>query len=132
MITFDLLWALYKPNTIAYAPTYGDTTEPRALKIDYAVKESSLMKGIWYLIEGQYLEYDGKSFGMGIMHAEVPSFQGARKISSLDCYPLQYHKNPEELKTKLIERGKKFVALKGMNYRMHKGTYGLLKRETHY
>jgi len=58
---------------------------------------------------------------MGTLHTEVHSFHGVRKISSLECYPLQYHKDPEGLRTTLIERGKKFVALQGMNYRSHKG-----------
>lgn len=121
MITFDLMWALYKPNCIAYSPTYGDVDEPRAFKIDFANKESHFMRGSWYSLEGRYLEYDGKSFGMGTIHAEVSSFQGARKITSLECYPLQYHKDADKLKAQLIERGKQFVSLQGMNYRYHKG-----------
>lgn len=121
MITFDLLWALFKPNTIAYTTTYGHPDEPRAFKIEYASKESSFMKGQWYSIEGRYLEYDGKSFGMGTMAADVESFKGARKITSLSCYPLKYHRDAEGIKAQLIERGKKFVAHRGMNYRFHKG-----------
>ena len=120
-ITFDLLWALFKSNEIAYCPTYSNPDEPRAFKIEYANKESSFMKGQWYSIEGRYLEYDGKSFGMGTMSVEVEQFKGPRKISSLACYPLRYHKDAESMKQQLIERGKKFVALKGMNYRFHKG-----------
>ena len=130
MITFDLLWALFKPNTVAYCATYGDNDQPRAFKIDYATKDSHFMKGVWYSVEGRYLEYDGKSFGMGSMHTDVMSFTGSRKISSLDCYPLQYHKDPEGVRATLIERGKKFVALKGMNYRSHKGmAYTKRKRQ---
>ncbi|CRG89015.1 hypothetical protein PISL3812_06050 [Talaromyces islandicus] len=121
MITFDLLWALFKPNTIAYTPTYGHADEPRAFKIEYATKESSFMKGTWYVVEGKYLEYDGKTFGMGNMAADVESFKGVRKISSLACYPLKYHREADNLKAKLVERGKKFVSLHGMNYRFHKG-----------
>lgn len=120
-ITFDLLWALFKSNDIAYCPTYSNPDEPRAFKIEYANKESSFMKGQWYSIEGRYLEYDGKSFGMGTMSVEVEQFKGPRKISSLACYPLRYHKDCDKMKQHLIERGKKFVALKGMNYRFHKG-----------
>ena len=121
MISFDLLWALFKPNSIAYTTTYGDTDHPRAFKIDYATKESHFMKGTWYNIEGKYLEYDGKSFGMGNLAVQVPSFQGVRRISSLECYPLQYHKDADSLKAELIERGKKFVALEGVQYKYHKG-----------
>ncbi len=121
LITFDLLWALYKPNSIAYSATYGDQEEPRAFKIDFATKESHFMRGQWYTVEGRYLEYDGKTFGMGTTHCEISSFQGVRKITSLDCYPLQYHKDSEKMRVKLIERGKHFVSLQGMNYRHHKG-----------
>ncbi|MCJ1223699.1 hypothetical protein MMC12_000342, partial [Toensbergia leucococca] len=120
-ITFDLLWALFKSNEIAYCETYSNPDEPRAFKIEYATKESSFMKGTWYNIEGRYLEYDGKTFGMGTMEVEVEQFKGPRKISSLACYPLKYHRDSEALKQQLVERGKKFVALKGMNYRFHKG-----------
>ncbi|KAI1836495.1 hypothetical protein DTO006G1_2704 [Penicillium roqueforti] len=120
-ITFDLLWALYKPNTIAYTPTYGSTDEPRAFKIEYAVKESSFVKGQWYSVDGRYLEYDGKDYGFGTMSAEVDAFKGARKITSLSCYPLKYHRDAEALRASLVERGKRFVSLRGMNYRFHKG-----------
>lgn len=65
IITYDLLWALYKPNTIAYTSTYGSLDEPRAFKIEMAEKEYSFMRGEWYNIEGKYLEYDGKLWGMG-------------------------------------------------------------------
>lgn len=58
---------------------------------------------------------------MGSMEIEVPEFKGPRNISSLACYPLKYHNDSEKLKEQLIERGKKFVSLKGMQYRFHKG-----------
>ncbi|TVY52346.1 hypothetical protein LCER1_G005613 [Lachnellula cervina] len=121
LITFDLLWALYKPNTLAFTTTYGSLDEPRAFKIELAEKEYSFMKGEWYNIEGRYLEYDGKAWGMGSMDVDVAAFKGARKITSLGCYPLKYHKNEAKLRVELIERGKKFVSLQGVNYRSHEG-----------
>ncbi len=73
LITFDLLWALYKPNTLAYTTTYGSHDEPRAFKIELADKEYSFMKGEWYNIEGRYLEYDGKTWGMGMFTSQTPT-----------------------------------------------------------
>lgn len=58
---------------------------------------------------------------MGTMEVEVEAFKNARPINSLPCYPMKYHKDPEGLKKTLIERGKRFVALKGMQYKFHKG-----------
>jgi hypothetical protein len=120
-ITFDLIWALLKPNTIAYTATYGNSNEPRAFKVDYATKEFSPSRGVWYRIRGRYLDYDGKAFGMGKLDVDINSFKGATKIANLATYPLRFHKDPDLLRQQLVERGRKFVALAGMNYRYHQG-----------
>ena len=129
-ITFDLLWALFKPNTIAYTTTYGSTEDPRCFKVDYANKESSFMRGEWYGIEGRYLEYDGKKFGLGEYESQIEAFKGARKITSLAAYPLEYHRDPQGVRKELIERGKKFVGMQGMNYRACKGLAFMKKKRT--
>ncbi|QSZ34360.1 hypothetical protein DSL72_005951 [Monilinia vaccinii-corymbosi] len=63
------------------------------------------------------------------MECDVPAFKGARKITSLHCYPLKYHKNEAKLRAELIERGKKFVALQGVHYKSHKGMAYYKKRK---
>ncbi|KAI8717521.1 AAA domain-containing protein [Fusarium sp. LHS14.1] len=121
LITFDLMWALWKPNTLAYTTTYGCTSEPRVFKVDMATPQSSIVKGRFYYIDGKYVEFDGKRFGYGGMAVDVDEFQGARRITSLPCYPLQYHPNESKLRADLIERGKKFVKLSGVHYKSYQG-----------
>jgi hypothetical protein len=53
LITFDLLWALWKPNTLAFTTTYGSPDEPRVFKVEMAEKHLSIMKGEIYYIEGK-------------------------------------------------------------------------------
>ncbi|KAI1485452.1 hypothetical protein F5X96DRAFT_332167 [Biscogniauxia mediterranea] len=121
LITFDLLWALWKPNTLVYTTMYGSVDQPRAFKVELGEKHFSVLRGEFYYIEGKYFEYDGKQFGFGSMSQEIPDFRGARKITSLACYPLKYHKNESQLRKDLIERGKKFVGLGGVHYKSHQG-----------
>lgn len=121
IITFDLLWALWKPGTLAYTTTYGSEDDARVFKIDMAEKHSSIMSGEFYCIEGSYLEHNGKNFGYGTIGQEIPAFRGTRKITSLPCYPLKYHEKETLLRTKLIERGKKFVSLCGVHYKSYSG-----------
>lgn len=128
-ITFDLLWALFKPGTMAFTTTYGSAEHPRCFRVEYANKESSFMRGEWYSIEGRYLEYDGKSYGLGDFEVDIDVFKGARKITSLSTYPLQYHKDPDGLKKELVERGKRFVTMAGMNYRFHHGLAFVKKKK---
>lgn len=121
LITFDLLWALWKPNTLVYTTTYGTTNQPRIFKAETAHLSASIIKGSYYFIEGKYFEFDGKRFGYGGIAEEIDEFHGARKITSLPCYPLQYHKDEEKVRKALLERGKKFVALGGVRYKAYQG-----------
>lgn len=121
LITFDLMWALWKPDTLAYATTYGSDDEPRAFKVETSERQSSLMRGDFYYIDGKYFEFDGKRFGFGGLTEEIAEFQGARRITSLPCYPLKYHKDEEGVRKKLVDRGKKFVSLAGVHYKAYKG-----------
>ena len=120
-ITFDLLWALFKSNEIVYAPTYNTEDVPRAFKVEYATLQKSLVKGEYYLVEGKFVDYNGTIFGKGDCDYLVEHFKGPRKISSLSCYPIKYHSDHNVLREKLISRGKDFVALKGMLYKLQKG-----------
>ncbi|GKT59638.1 AAA family ATPase [Colletotrichum tofieldiae] len=121
LITFDLLWALFKPNTLVYTTTYGSPDQPRIFKVEQAEKLNSIIKGDFYWIDGKYLEFDGKQFGYGTLCEEVPDFRGARKISSLSAFPLDFHRDKEAVKSALVDRGKKFVQLGGVHYRSHHG-----------
>ncbi|KAH8725628.1 hypothetical protein GQ44DRAFT_615546 [Phaeosphaeriaceae sp. PMI808] len=121
-ITYDLVWALFKPNTIAFTPTYGNKDDPRCFKVDFSYEyESWLTQAKSLVVDGRYLEYDGKAFGLGDHQAQIQAFKGHKKITSLTAYPLKYHKDPQGVRKQLIQRGMKFVALQGMNYRLQKG-----------
>lgn len=128
-ITFELLWALFKPNSIAFTTTYGASDQPRCFKVDQAYKEKSFTRGEYYLVEGRYLEYDGKSFGLGDFQMTIDAFKGPRKITQLSTYPLSYHRNAAELRKSLVDRGKKFVTLAGMNFKHMKGLAFMKKKK---
>jgi hypothetical protein len=128
-ITYNLAWALFKPNALAYTPTYGNKDDPRAFKIDYCYEEEDWFGNRKWNIEGRYLEYDGKVFGLGDHFVSIPAFKGHRKIANLAAYPMHFYKDPEALHDLLIERGKKFIALQGQNYRVQNGLgYQKIKR----
>ncbi|KAK1969326.1 ATPase [Colletotrichum sublineola] len=130
LITFDLLWALFKPNTLVYTATYGTPDEPRIFKAEQAEKLKSITKGELYVIDGKYLEFDGRQFGYGTLCEEILEFRGARKITSLSAFPLDFHKDKESIKAALINRGKKFVQLGGVHYRCHHGLAYYKKKKT--
>ena len=69
-ITFDFLWALFKPNKLVYRKCYG-TNKRRYIRFNLGeVKENN--KGDEYFrVEGRYLDFDGKNFGKAITIAAI-------------------------------------------------------------
>lgn len=121
IITYDLLWALWKPNTLAFMNAYGDESNPRVFKVDIATRHVSMATGDYYYVDGTYFDWNGKKFGQGALTEQIYAWRGTRKITSLPCYPLKYHSNEAKLREELIERGKKFVALSGVHYKSYSG-----------
>ncbi|KAG5950093.1 hypothetical protein E4U53_005493 [Claviceps sorghi] len=121
IISFEYLWALWKPGTLVYSATYGQAEDARVFKLDMASRQALIFQGDFYSVEGKYIEYDGKRFVFQSMAEEVAEFQGTRKITSLPCYPLSYHKDEFKVRQTLIERGKKFVSLSGPSLKEYSG-----------
>lgn len=130
LITFELLWAIWKPKSLVYTTAYGNDDDPRVFRVESAERHASMQKGEFFHIDGKYFEYDGKNFGYGSMFEEIESFRGARKITSLPCYPLRFHRDEAGVRKKLIERGKKFVDLRGVHYKSYSGM-AYLKSKKH-
>ena len=81
-ITYDTLWALFKPN----GPVYTNDTEseqPKCLLFDFG--EFQDLKGSkYYEMVCRSLYYDGKFFGEVQSFLQIPEFRGARDIGSLE------------------------------------------------
>jgi hypothetical protein len=49
-ITYELVWALFKPNTVAYAETYGNKDDPRCFRVDFNYEYESWLTGAKSLV----------------------------------------------------------------------------------
>jgi len=119
-ITYDHLWALFKPNALVYTICSG-TGKPRCVK--YKSGEAKTMdNGLEYFhLECHYLDFDGKVFGETAIELAITRFRGTKRISSLDAFPLEYHPNKNDAKAHLLECGRKFMSLMGVHHRQYRG-----------
>ncbi|KAF8521951.1 P-loop containing nucleoside triphosphate hydrolase protein [Hysterangium stoloniferum] len=128
-ITYDLLWALFPPNTVAYH--YHEMTEQDLLVIVRSVEYQKRPDDTLYLeVAADSICDDGKMFGMAKdMSHDIDIFSGSRKIQDLTIFPVKYHPKADEIKKHAMSRGKKFVKMKGARYHEISGpamreTYG--------
>ncbi|KAL5344673.1 hypothetical protein ACLOAV_010365 [Pseudogymnoascus australis] len=114
-ITYDLLWALFKPNTLVYTTCFG-TGKPRCVKYDFG-EERKTNSGVKYFhMEGRYLDFDGKVLGEAVIHLSIEKFRGAKRIDTLEVFPLHCHPNESDARAQLLECGHRFLGLTGIHH----------------
>ncbi|KAL7795153.1 P-loop containing nucleoside triphosphate hydrolase protein [Trichoderma ceciliae] len=122
VITFDLLWTLWKPSTLIYSPTYLHHHVPAISMVTFSERRKRILpESDEYSVEVKVVDFDGKSLAYKTLRRELRYFTGAVKINSLPFYPLRYHKDEAQICSLLIERGAKFVSLQGVHHKLFTG-----------
>ncbi|KAJ6039290.1 uncharacterized protein N7446_014038 [Penicillium canescens] len=103
-ITYDLLWALFKPGCHVYTTCIG-TKEPRCVRFD-AGEEMTQNDETWWNLECRFFDYDGVKFGEAGMFLRLAKFRGSKPIESLEAFPLRYHPRHGQRQRVLYEQGK--------------------------
>ena len=119
-ITYDLLWALFKPNTVVHT-TYLGTGKPRCVNYNSG-EERTIDNGVEYFyLECRYIDFDSKVFGETSIELTILKFRRTKRINSLNAFPLEHHPNKNEVKVYLVDCGRRFVSLLGVHYRQYRG-----------
>lgn len=113
-ITYDLLWALFSPNSIVYT-TCIYSEQPKCLTYDHG-EDKMIKDQKYFVLSGRYLDFDGKRFGEVSGGTAIAEFHGARHITTLESFPLKYHDEREEVESRLIDRGRHFASLRGIHH----------------
>ena len=125
-ITFDLLWALFKPNALLYTTCTG-TKKPRCVRFESG-EEREFRGEKDFQLECRYLDYNGKTFGEASESFTIDEFRGVKKINSLNVFPLDYHPQQSELESWLKDQGATFISLKGVQHRQYEGDAFLIRK----
>jgi hypothetical protein len=118
-ITYDLLWAFFKPGTLMYL-TCPFTGLPRCIRYSSGKETKTVRKGDCFEIQGQYFDYDGEVFGEATETLQLELFAGARRIENLPIFPLEFHPDPN-IWSRLVSAGQKFVSFIGCHHRQYEG-----------
>jgi hypothetical protein len=107
-ITYQLVWALFPPNILGFTAA-NTLREPQPFIFKSGTYERDSTGREFFLITGRIIHHDGIDFGYSDLRAEIPSFTGSKKVSSLAAFPLSEHPEEEKLRVQMIERGRKFA-----------------------
>lgn len=103
-ITFDLLWTIFPPRvTVCGIDSLGEVA---AYSVVSSAMEADIC-GARFVLKVTNVNYDGKKIGRvnSPGNLQIGEFAGARKISSLECMPIDMHPQAGALRLQLFERG---------------------------
>lgn len=110
-ITWDLLWTICPPNAIILAPKHGPLYQIQSLKLASSSYKKRPNNTQYFHIYGAIITHDGTDFGWGHLHLEIDKFDGAKQITSLAAFPLQYSNEREAVRERLVARGRQYLSI---------------------
>lgn len=83
----------------------------QSLKLASSSYEQKPNKTEYFSIRGAIITHDGTNFGWGLLDLEIDRFEGAKQITSLAAFPLQYSNEREVVKQRLVARGRQYLSI---------------------
>jgi len=113
VITYDSLWMIFQPGGVVISEHRGPLS---AFELNYSEYQDDRC-GKYLQLKCDCVDWDGKHFGRYTESIRIFKFSGTRKITSLNAFPLSFSETKEETRLQLIERGERFEALVGYQYK---------------
>ncbi|GAM83468.1 hypothetical protein ANO11243_014560 [Dothideomycetidae sp. 11243] len=118
VMTYEHVWTLFQPASLIFSKVEGQERVFRLVSGKYGFNKDN-KPGFWLMM--LFVEYDGSRFGYQRFNVFLHSWTGTRTIFTLAGFPLEFHREKDELRNKLIARGAKVEALSGSHYRGYEG-----------
>lgn len=130
LISFDLLWIVFKPGDLLYSSTYGHDRLYRLQKTGY--QDSNSSRGKFFELSCAYTSFDGIRAGTSSVNLRIwekKEFVGScpSRITDLSVFPSKYSEGRESLEKRLIERGKWYLQIRSVETFDYNGLFLYLK-----
>ncbi|GKT64202.1 AAA family ATPase [Colletotrichum tofieldiae] len=116
LMSYEHLWTIFRPGSLVYATRLS---QPRVYKLNSYQYTCGQCSGLQLNV--QYVDFDGDEFGTREEYLLIPAFAGVAQIASLNAMPLEYHPSHDAVRGSMIERGRRWEALAGQNFRQYQG-----------
>lgn len=117
-ISYDKLWTIFPPGTLA---SMKMNKEDRAFRV----------RRVWYddddedepalNVNLEYVDYDGDKLGTRRTNGAIRKFPGTQQLKEIPVLPLDLLEDVDEIRPKLLERGRKFEGFVGQHFMQYDG-----------
>lgn len=114
---YDFLWTLFPPGELVFSRLFHRDCILEVEKTEYYQEKRVKTYGL----HCKFVNWDGEKFGWEESVIEIPEFSGTRPIQDLEAYPVTWRRAAEDVRSNLLERGRKFVSLSGWHHKAYRG-----------
>jgi hypothetical protein len=109
-ITYNLLWALFPPNTTVYTKS-NLLREHQVLKLYKGEYGTTASGAKFFGIDLRFISHDGDKLGWAEKSYQIFQFEGAKKITNLSVYPIIHLPDVDTICSDITKRGKRYLEL---------------------
>lgn len=117
VVTWALLDYLYVPGTVLITRSRNIDQAQRIVSTEYDLNARIPS----FDIDTEYIDFDGKEYGLRQGSLSINTFKGSRAITSLPGIPLARHSHQKDVEDKLRIRGGRIVELNKASYMQYSG-----------
>lgn len=123
-VLFEDVWQIYPPGEIVVTSFYGIEAAARVVKYGKKGRNQGLST---CEVELEYVDWDGDRCGFATTTVNIGFFPGYKFVTSLAAYPLSFSPDEQQIKARLITRGRHFESLRGYHFKTCAGAKILLE-----
>ena len=116
--TYKYMWTIFQPGNVVLSSHSGTLSAYEFGSGHYTRTDC----GNAYKLRLDHVIWDGKRFGRQTSSVLIYEYRGTKEVTSLDCFPLAFHAEKEQLQERLIKRGERVEQLAGYHYEAYDGT----------
>ncbi|KAF5234210.1 hypothetical protein FANTH_12247 [Fusarium anthophilum] len=122
VISFDYVWTLFEPDVEVYTKIEG---RDRLFKLSSGNYSKTPDGAVAYVLNVRFIDTDGDTFGYTETSLTILPFENVLPILELDVIPARLCPDFDQVRERLIQRGRLFESLQGINHKAYSGMYSL-------
>ncbi|KAF5569175.1 TOB3 (member of AAA-ATPase family) [Fusarium phyllophilum] len=122
VISFDYVWTLFEPDVEVYTKIEGRDRLFKLVSGNYSKTPDGTVA---YVLTVRFIDTGGDTFGYTEINLTILPFENVIAILELDVIPARLCPDFDQVRERLVQRGRLFESLQGINHKTYSGMYSL-------
>jgi len=118
VIPFASVWTIFKPGELVWWEADGQGVVGRMVEASFT---KTMTGADLYRLTCEQVDWNGETFGIQRTTKKINFFEGTRPVIGLPVLPLRYKPDGDGIRSRCLDRGRKFEVLRGYHFKAYDG-----------